>query len=471
MTALSFHSFLVPKNYAYFDCNRINGRVVLKGSDVCIEKNPSCFERAWNFQKIKEENQKIWALFQKELLKEPSPNQEKVKKALAGCSVEADLEKKHLDIVLTALRSIRVSDLGDFPEKLSSKQIAKKIEALFVSSLPLREESDCLAKERTIYEFVCSDALSLAKQRVAAIAKLAEFQTIPEYWEHFTRNVIARNLEEGMILPSFRGEDFYYIYKKINQGGLVAYALKPLSNESREKPIVCFRPTQIVLRFVDTVLETLLDDLHLNGVGYGGFQAARKELDQLMKDPGFRKENEKIIVAGYSLAGAYAQYFTAHQENWKSIAEAVFFNDPGVNKSTAERFARKVNQRTLKEGEAPVLSLFRTEGDLIDHHGELHLGAGVMPSSQAQMQLTLLIPPEATTKLDRHFNCYFSSAEKQFFDLKEPKYNHLLDNAKRGTKVLFWESCRRFLGLFLRPFTLLLNWFFKRFFQEKLNLS
>lgn len=470
MTTLSFDSFLTPKNYAYFDQNKLQGRVVLRNSDICIEKTPSLLNRYWNFQTIQEENQKIWALFKKALLKEPVQVRKKVERVLRNYSTQGDFEKKHIDIVLTSLYSLHISDLGPSPERLSTIEIAKKIQELIEKNPPLID-LDFPVENQTIYETLFADVVSLEKEKIAAVYKLSTFKTIQEYWEYFTRRIVARSLEEGMIIPFFRGEDFYYVYKKINQGGLVAYALKPLSNDSKQKPIICFRPTQIVLRLADAVTETLLDDLHLKGVGYGGFQSARKELEELMADSEFCQENEKILVLGYSLGGAYAQYFTAYQENWRRISEAIFFNDPGVDRKTVERFARKVNRIDLKEGEAPSLSLFRTEGDLIDHHGELHLGAGVSPYSQAKVHLTLLLPPSTATKLDRHFNCYVGSGEKQFFDLKEPKYQYLLDNAKRGRTVLFWESWRRWIGFFVRPLTSLLNLLLKRFFQEKFNLT
>jgi hypothetical protein len=423
----------------------VNGRVVCRNGKIHIEKMPSFFSF---FQKEKEQT---WSLFFKAINALPISQQRKIQTIFQKYAVDSQvLEKRHLDMALVALSSLYLEDLGDNPDAGSSKEIVKKVEA-FIEKAPFNRHF-VLGKLSSFYEVLVADSLFLEKERVFSLYQLSKFQAEEAYFEYLTREVVSRELEEGMIVPALLGRDYYYVYRKINQEGLVGYALKPISKDSEEKPILCFRPTQMNLSAVDHVLSTFLEDLDHKGVGCPGFSAAKKELSALMKDEGFRKAKEQIIIAGYSLGGAHAQHFLASEDNWKNVFRAFFFNDPGVDQNTAHRFARKINHPDVAHLPKPVLSLFRTKGDLADHHGEKHVGEGVLPFSGAKMELTLSIPSLFASRLDRHFTRYLDrDVERIYFDLNDPKHHHLLNNAKRGDRVRFWEPLRRWIGYLARP--------------------
>ncbi len=263
-----------------------------------------------------------------------------------------------------------------------------------------------------------------------------------------------------MIIPALGGEDFYYVYRKINKSGLFAYALKPLYEKSELKPVLFFRPTQMALGS-EKMIETLMDNFSLHGVGYEGFYAAEKELTELMNDEEFRFPQEKIIVAGYSLAGVHAQRFISHHDNWKHFSEAIIFNSPGIDAKTAKRFAFKVNMGSFLLPYTPTLSFFRTEGDVIDQGGERHLGSGVFPSSNMYMQLTRVFPYNTLeNSLTRHISCYLhEDPEVEVLDVKKSINQHLLNNAKRGHEKSFLEKLRQWTGFVFRPIYYVFSFF------------
>ncbi len=397
----------------------------------------------------------LWKNFQKKLLQQSFEAQEKVRQLFERCGVDTSkgfVQKKYIDLACILLHTMYVSDLGDDVKKMPPSKVADKIEALLQMAPPLPRIEEGKLCSFEVYKTLWQDALSRELEKNLFIKELSLIKSLPAYWEFFTKQVASRNLEEGMIISSLEGKDFYYVYRKIQKKGLIGYALKPLYEASSLKPVLFFRPTQLAFSAED-MLATLMDNLQAEGVGHGGFQAALSDLENLMEDPEFRKPEQTIILAGYSLAGAYAQRFLAHQENWKHVSEAWIFNAPGVESKVARSFAAKVNKESSSLPHTPAIAYFRTEGDPADQVGDVHLGRGVLPSSNMQIHLTKIVPENALDGLaTRHMACYLQTkAQVQTFDVKHTMHQPLLDNHKRSQGQKFWEKMRKAAGSIFRP--------------------
>lgn len=420
------------------------------------EKLPYLIDPFGLFYVKKREDSFLWKAFQKKLVKQPHSSQEKVRKVFERYGVDSSkgfVEKKYIDLALSALHTMYISDLGQNASKLLPKKVAEQIENLLQTAppFPKSEESQSQTASREVFKLIWQDAISRDLEKSVYIKELSLTQTPFEYWEYLTKQVAGRDLEEGMILPAVGGEEFYYIYKKINKKGLIAYAAKPLYERSNLKSIIFFRPTQMALR-AENMMATLMDNLHIQ-VGLEGFQAASTDLDALMQDEEFRKAEDKVIVAGYSLAGTYAQRFIAHGDNWRHFSEAFIFNAPGVDSKTAKYFANKINQEAGSLSYTPSIVFFRTEGDFIDQGGDVHLGRGVFFSSNIQMTLMKIIPHNVLENaLVRHLSCYLhGNAKVEIIDVKKSKNQFLLSNAKREFEKGMWEGIRKWLGFIFRP--------------------
>ena len=459
MTNLSlFEDFLGVEAQSSYRSYGLDSRLVLGQDGVFIEKSSSFFEKIWKGRSsFKEENRRTWAFFREKILKRPLAEQKKVRKIFSKHSVNLQklmqrghsLQKKHLDLALVALATLYISDLG---KKRSPEQISEKIDFLSKHLFKVFSFSQVSEGFWKVYERFFIDPVTREKGKLKKIQELANAKTREFYFEHLAKTVATQDLEEGMILPGPLGEGFYYVYKKIQKGALIAYGLKPVQKKSRLPPVLFFRPTQIELT-AKKAKETFEDDFHEVAVGLGGFQAALSDLDQLVRDRKFRNLQKKMVVAGFSLGGAYVQHFLAHGENWKHVQEALLFNSPGVDQKTAETFAKKMN--TAPSGQTlPMLSFFRTKKDFIDHGGAVHIGFGVT-NPKAKMQLTeysCLNP--LTSQVDLHTEYYQElKATKETFDLSSSKDQIHLNNSARGKEVGAWEKIRQWF-VFFRPLIL-----------------
>ena len=271
----------------------------------------------------------------------------------------------------------------------------------------------------------------------------------PEAWlERFSKVTVNRELIEDQLLPApgLDGRiDYYKVYRKIATGdGLVAYALKPATANSTLKPLIVFRPSQFTPSNEDA-FETYMNDVQPS-IGMMGWKPAIPHFRQLMQDPHFRRNNEKVSIAGYSLGGAHAQYFLA--EHVDNVARATFYNDPSVNNATAERFAYKM--RTAPARTEPLeVELYRTQRDICHYTGGKHVIWGV---DRPDVRIRLMEIDHANKKitaLSLHAYRIFDNTsfpyKRQCIEGARELFNHL-DNTKRGPNVLWYERTRRVWG-------------------------
>jgi hypothetical protein len=269
------------------------------------------------------------------------------------------------------------------------------------------------------------------------------------WMERFAKVIINRELIEGQVIPSPGQDgrmDYYKVYRKITTGdGLVAYALRPATGDSTLKPLIAFRPSQMALSNEDTI-ETYLNDVQKN-VGEMGWNAAKPLFDQLMSDPHFRRADEKISIAGYSLGGAHAQRFLEwHYEN---IGNAVFYSDPSIDDETAERIKTKLNAMPRRTEPLNIL-IFRMKGDFCHYVGGKHAGYGVdHPDVNIQL-VEVDHENKKMTALYLHAHRLFDNNtfayQMQCYQNTSEEFSNRLDNSKRGPDVFWYERMRRLWG-------------------------
>lgn len=294
---------------------------------------------------------------------------------------------------------------------------------------------------------VFHDKLLMDKEKQLLFSD-TERLSFPAWQERFVKATINRELLEGQLIPAPGSDgriDYYKVYRKIAAGdGLVAYALRPATCNSSLKPFIGFRPSQVALSNEDAI-ETYLNDVQPN-IGQMGWTSAKHLFEELMKDPHFRRNNEKIAIAGYSLGGAHAQYFLADHAD--HVSHAVFYNDPSIDNETAERFAQKMNQMPCRI-EPLNIQIYRMEGDICDCAGEKHIGWGVehpnvniqlMRSNHENDQMNALLLHSHrifdNTQFPYHMRCIENT--KELFEQ--------LDNSERGIDILWYEKMRRLWG-------------------------
>ena len=227
--------------------------------------------------------------------------------------------------------------------------------------------------------------------------------------------------------------------------GLVAYALKPATLDSHLKPLIIFRPSQWALSNEDA-LETYRNDVQPS-VGEDGWKGAEPLFDQLMQDPHFRTDPQRIAIAGYSLGGVHAQYLLA--KHFDKINQATFYNDPSSPDETAEKAATAINAMPRRPEDPLYMQIIRIDGDPCHYVGGKHVGWGIThPDVKVQLQ--------EVDHNDKQISVFFLHAYR-VFDNTNPTYqtrlcedpqqlNNHLDNSKRGADVLWYERMRRLWG-------------------------
>ncbi|MBI2742579.1 MAG: hypothetical protein HYX48_01515 [Chlamydiales bacterium] len=206
-------------------------------------------------------------------------------------------------------------------------------------------------------------------------------------FEGLAKVLVSKEFEKGEIITTLDegGElDYYSVYSKINVAGLVAYALVPIAVDSQMRHAIFIRPTQVAPT-MENAVPSWINDLEYN-IGESGAGAAKKLFEQLFNDTNFF--NGPIDLVGYSLGGTHAQRLLV--EFWKRIARVFFFNDPGVDEATAERFRKEIS--AAGSDHKPEIHIFRNENDKADHVGTEHLGAGL---AGVRVKLTVFqkLPP------------------------------------------------------------------------------
>jgi hypothetical protein len=272
--------------------------------------------------------------------------------------------------------------------------------------------------------------------------------SFPAWMERFTKVIINRELIEGQLIP-VPGQDgrvdYYEIHRKVATGdGLVAYALKPVTSDSTLKPLVAFRPSQWSFSNEDA-FETYFNDVQRN-IGEMGWEAARPLFEQLMNDPDFRRPDEKISIAGYSLGGAHAQRFL--EWHYESIANAIFYSDPSIDEETAERIRTKINAMPRRT-EPLNIQIVRTKGDFCHYVGDKHAGCGVVHPDVNIQLMEIDHENKKMSSLYLHSHRIFDNTtfpyQIECCENPEQLFNRL-DNSKRGFDVFWHERMRRLWG-------------------------
>lgn len=271
--------------------------------------------------------------------------------------------------------------------------------------------------------------------------------TFPLWLERMCKVTVNRELIEGQLIPTPGQDgliDYYKVYRKICGDGLIAYALKPAVADSTLKPLVIFRPTQWAFSNEDA-FPSYLNDVQRN-VGEMGWKASESKLRELMSDSKFRKDDQKVSIAGYSLGGAHAQYFLA--EHGDNISHAVFYADPSLDDPIAEQFAEKMNAVPRRD-EPLNIQIFRLRGDFCHYVGGKHVGWGVNhPDINIQL-MEIDHDNKMTHSFKLHSHRIFDNNkfpyQMECYEDSEQLFNHL-DNSKRGPDVFWYERMRRIWG-------------------------
>lgn len=130
-----------------------------------------------------------------------------------------------------------------------------------------------------------------------------------------------------------------------------AVRIQPLKGMSRN-PVIAFRGTQ------PTHWDDITTDLNPVGVGFDQLYKNVDLILQIIKDAGGRAD-----FTGHSLGGALAQYAAAYYPNVAN--RVVTFQAPGIDKQSAELFAKQKNR--------PQVTHNIADNDVVDLAGSSHL--------------------------------------------------------------------------------------------------
>lgn len=202
------------------------------------------------------------------------------------------------------------------------------------------------------------------------------------------------------------------MYAKIASCGLIAYALQPAAYNSSLSPLLVFRPTQTHAGAED-FLETLRNDLD-SSIGKSGWLATESAFANLMADTAWRADDEKIIVAGFSLGGAHMQYFLSHYVN--EVSSAYSFNAPGIDEDSARAFKSKIQPfHPFK------LFIFRSDKDLVPLVGKVHVGWDIRKKKSAEVHILQGVFNKASKNwIHAHKRDLLSDPECQLHEIDDP---------------------------------------------------
>lgn len=426
------------------------------GIDVCQRDLPKSFS-----YEAREQNKTTWNVFRESLINTLGKRKfdwicHRYRGKLNFTQMQRSgqpLLPEHVELFSVGASQVLARDVkARFPAKIktfSRQELSDRIQ--HIQPFPLvgsyRDPLTISGSPGSLFAYFFHDKLLMDKEKQLLFSDV-ERLSFPAWQERFCKVTINRELIEGQLIPAPGQDgriDYYKVYRKIGTGhGLVAYALKPAVSDSTLKPLVVFRPSQWAPSNEDAI-ETYLNDVQRN-VGEMGWEAAKGSLKRLMSDPHFRRNNEKVSLAGYSLGGVHAQYFlAAHSAN---VAHAVFYNDPNADDYTAERFAKKMNGSPRRD-EPLNIQIFRMKGDICHHIGGKHVGWGVdHPDVNIQL-MELDHENKQIAAIYLHSHRIFDNAtfpyQMQCYEDTEQLFN-LLDSSKAGPDAFWYEKTRRLWG-------------------------
>lgn len=264
--------------------------------------------------------------------------------------------------------------------------------------------------------------------------------------ERFVKVTINYKVDMDELIPVATKQgtvEHYKIHCKIANNGLLAFALRPVEENATLSPLIVFRATETDI-FAEEAINSMHNDLHPR-IGEPGWTASKEEFNKLMADPSFRKEGDKVKIAGYSLGGVHAQYCIV--EHLPNISHAVFYNNPSAHATVSVEFAEKIQKMELK---TPILlQIFRTVGDPFHHFGEKHIGCGVDHPNLVTQLFEVEYPNQSMFDFSLHSKRIFDTSR---FDYKITEYTdplhlkQLLDNSQRDPITTSLEKGRKIFG-------------------------
>lgn len=359
----------------------------------------------------------------------------------------------HVELFSAGSSQLRSRDIKTrFPEKLSEITRAQLKERIrLVQPFPIvgsyRDPFDIAGSPTSVWAHFFHDKVLMDKEKQLILSDVQRL-SFPAWLERMAKVGANREFIERQLIsaPGQDGNiDYYKVHRKIATGdGLVAYALKGATSDSTLKPLILFRPSQWAFSNEDA-FETYYNDVQGN-IGEIGYGAAKISFNQLMNDPSFRRPGERVSTVGYSLGGAHAQRFL--EDHYEQVSQAIFYSDPHIDHETAERIRTKLNGMP-RRAEPLNIQIFRMRGDIVHYAGNKHAGCGV-EHPDINIQLVEVDHENKTVAVSRlhshrlidnsafpyQMKCYDNTAE--LFDQ--------LDNSKRGTEILWYETNRRFWG-------------------------
>jgi len=192
-------------------------------------------------------------------------------------------------------------------------------------------------------------------------------------------------------------------------------------------------------------MKTLKNDVELK-IGSSGWRAAKEAFEQLMNDPNFRENGEKIIAAGYSIGGGHLEPFLGRFSN--KISLAFTFNAPSIAEEIAGSFAEEINAADSREEDPLSIYVIRSIHDPVSKFGSRHIGHGVIPGNGVHVELVEVdFQDSKMGGYDHHTTRAFSSRPcrmKCFSSFEDLTVK--LDNSKRGSDVSWYQQLHKKWG-------------------------
>lgn len=454
---LTLNRFVESSNQAFFS-PILNKHLIAasNGNDVTLQDLPSSFS-----QEAMEQNRKTWGVFRESLVDTIGQRKfewicHRYRSRLNFMRMEQSgkpLLPEHIELFSIGSNQLLSRDIKfRYPEHLRAITRAQLQERIrLVQPFPIvgryRDPRSISGSPSSFIARFIHDKILMDKEKQLIFSDV-DRQSFHAWMERFAKVAVNRELIQGQLIPAPGQDghiDHYKVHCKIATGdGLVAYALRPATSDSTLKPLICFRPSQWAFSNEDA-FETYFNDVQQN-VGEIGWSAAKARFEQLMNDPSFRRNGERVSIVGYSLGGAHAQRFLEfHCEN---VFQAVFYSDPGIDNQTAERIRANINAMP-RRSESLNIQIFRMKGDFCHYVGDKHAGWGVLhPDVNIQlMDIDHENKKIAATYLHAHriFDNITFPYQMECVESTEELFNRL-DNSKRGPDVFWYERMRRLWG-------------------------
>lgn len=386
--------------------------------------------------------------------------------------IEELLEKYKIDTSNTALNLKQVIDIEKGASILKVEEIAKKVFSGPVTDLTDQEISDVITTNFPNFTFpkVAKEITSTPSWLTALVRhnRMLMDQEIRQLLDRLdvennqdaadellVKGLIPRELDLGTVFKFPINEItscYYFVYAEIMTGdGAVVYGFKPLSDHSDALPIIACRGTLFYPSGLDAI-STIINDLETN-IGASAYESAKKEIDELISDPNFRKQDQLLLLKGFSLGGALCEEIAC--DNPHLIGGMSLFSPLGIKYDRVKSFANWVNAQD--ENYELTISHHRVAGDCCDHLGDALLGLGI-EHKNVNVSLTyvypyscLNIPPFGAA----HSMRFLSSVDKEHeehYDIRNiigPRLQTHLDNCKRGTWVWAYKAFRDIGGPYI----------------------